>query len=280
MPLIFFGQTDITGKVWNEKEEPLFGATIVLLTQEDSTMISFALTDDKGRFRMDNVKKGEYFLQASFIAHESYSNKLSEDWSNRSLDLGIITLAESTELLQEVTVKAEHIPMGIKGDTISYNANAFKTRPNASVEDLLKKLPGIEVERNGNIKAQGEDVENVLVDGKEFFGKDPTMATKNLSAEAVDRVEVFDKRSEIAEFTGVDDGDEEKTINLKLKEDHKKGGFGNANLAGGTEDSYDAKLNYFRFSPAMQASVILSANKINEETFTINDRIEFIFDRI
>ena len=269
-------QHNIEGKVQNENSEPLPGATVVLLTQEDSTMTSFALSDDMGRFRLSNVDSDNYILQVSYIGHDNYSAPLTADWSDKSIQSGTITLSETTEILQEITISAEHIPMGIRGDTISYNANAFKTRPNATVEDLLQKLPGIEVERNGNIKAQGEDVENVLVDGKEFFGGDPTMATKNLAAEAVDEVQVYDKQSEIAEFTGVDDGEEEKTINLKLKEDHKQGGFGNLDGAGGTEDSYDTKLSYFRFTPSLQASAIVSTNNINEETFTFEDRIEFM----
>jgi len=123
------------------------------------------------------------------------------------------------EILTEVTIEADRIPLGVRGDTITYNTEAFKTKPGATVEDLLKRLPGVEVARDGSIKAQGEDVQNVLVDGKEFFGKDPKIATQNLEAEAVDEVEVFDKASEMAEFTGIDDGQEEKTINLKLKEE-------------------------------------------------------------
>jgi len=269
-------QHTITGKVFDQQEEALSGATIVLLDGKDSTMLSFALTDDLGRFRLPDVKADSNILQVSYISFESYSQMLEAKGSNKNLDLGIIRLNESSELLKEVTIKAEHIPMGIRGDTISYNADAFKTRPNATVEELLKKLPGIEVERNGNIKAQGEDVDNVLVDGKEFFGGDPKMATKNLKAEAIDKVEVYDKQSEVAEFTGIDDGEEEKTINLQLKEDHKNGGFGSAELAGGTEDSYQTGLNYFRFSPRLQASAIIASNNINEETFSFQDQIEFM----
>ena len=166
--------------------------------------------------------------------------------------------------------------MGILGDTISYNAAAFKVKPGATVEDLLKKLPGVDIQRDGSIKAMGEEVENVLVDGKEFFGNDPKIATKNLEAEAVDKVQVFDKKSEIAEFTGIDDGNKEKTINLKLKEEYKKGGFGNAKLAGGTESTYEAKVNYNRFSPKMQAAVILGANNINKQAFSFNEYISFM----
>ncbi len=269
-------QTTVIGKVLDETSQALSGATVVLLDGQDSTMISFALTDDLGRFRLSDVEADSNILQVSFISFESYSKMLSTDNNSKDLNIGIITLGESSEVLKEITIKAEHIPMGIRGDTISYNADAFKTRPNASVEDLLKKLPGIEVERNGNIKAQGEDVDNVLVDGKEFFGGDPKMATKNLKAEAIDKVEVYDKQSEVAEFTGIDDGEEEKTINLQLKEDHKNGGFGSADIAGGTEDSYQGGLNYFRFSPRMQASAIVASNNINEETFSFQDQIDFM----
>lgn len=273
--ICLYGQNTVTGEVWDSNNEPLVGATVVLLDL-DSTMVAFSLVNEEGEFTLEDIEEAQYIIQASFISYANFSEILALDWTEKEIQIERIVLKESTEVLQEVTIKAEHIPMGLHGDTLSYNAAAFKTRPNATVEDLLKKLPGIDVNRDGSIRAQGEDVENVLVDGKEFFGSDPKMATKNLEAEAVDKVEVYDKKSEIAEFTGVDDGQEEKTINLKLKEDHKKGGFGNANIAMGTEESYDSKLNYFRFTPTLQASLIFSANNINKETFTINDRIDFM----
>lgn len=271
-----YSQNQIDGKIIDKDNEALIGATVVLLDQVDSTMVAFGITNGQGQFRLNDIAPSDYLIQVSYISYASHQSNLDIEWNSKKIVLDPITLLESSVVLQEIEVSAEHIPMGIRGDTISYNASAFKTRPGATVEDLLKKLPGIEVERNGNIKAHGEDVENILVDGKEFFGSDLTMATKNLEAEAVDKVDVYDKKSDIAEFTGIDDGQEEKTINLQLKEGHKKGGFGNINVAGGTEESYDTKLNYFRFSPAMQASTIFSANNVNKETFSINDRIDFM----
>lgn len=269
-------QIDISGHVRNVNQEALLGATVVLLHAGDSTMQSFSLTNEDGYFLLEDIIEDKYILQVSYVSYNNFSEPLVLDWNADPVVIPVITLKESTETLQEVTITAEHIPMGIYGDTISYNASAFKTKPNATVEDLLKKLPGIKVERNGNIKAQGEDVKNVLVDGKEFFGGDPKMATKNLDAIAIEKVKVYDKKSDIAEFTGVDDGNEEKTINLELKEDYKKGTFGNARGEAGTKDSYNSKLNLFRFNPKMQASAIFSTNNINEETFTINDRIDFM----
>ena len=232
------------------------GATVVLLEPVDSSMVAFAISDADGLFTVDQVDSGSYVLQISFVSYGTKTTPV-EIGAERKNHLGSFSLTPTTEILQEITVKAEHIPMGVIGDTISYNAAAFKTKPGATVEDLLKKLPGVEVQRDGSIKAMGEDVNNVLVDGKEFFGDDPQIATKNLDAEAVEKVQVFDKKSDIAEFTGIDDGEEEKTINLKLKEDYKNGGFGTVGLAGGTESTYDGKLNYNRFSPQMQVAVIV-----------------------
>ncbi len=269
-------QTLVQGTIFDENQEILVGATVVLLEPIDSSMMSFGISDNEGVFTMEDVDPGEYVLQVSFVSYKTLYASINIEGSKKKENIGTYDLEPISEILQEVTVKAEHIPMGILGDTISYNAAAFKVKPGATVEDLLKKLPGVEVQRDGSIKAMGEDVENVLVDGKEFFGNDPKIATKNLEAEAVDKVQVFDKKSEIAEFTGVDDGNEEKTINLKLKEEYKKGGFGNANLAGGTESTYEGKINYNRFSPKMQAAIILGANNINKQAFSFNEYISFM----
>ncbi len=277
--LLTFGsqaQKGLSGKIVDEKGIALTGATVVLLDTPDSTMNAFAISDEKGEFTLEDISEGLYILQISFVSYNNISQEVDLVITEKSLDLGEISMTPSTEILKEVTIKAEHIPMGISGDTINYNTAAFKTKPGASVEDLLKKLPGIEVERDGSIKAQGEDVNKVLVDGKEFFGNDPKIATQNLEAEAVDKVQVFDKQSEIAEFTGVDDGQEEKAINLQLKEDYKNGGFGKLEAHGGTEDRYNSRLNYNRFSPSMQASIIASDNNINQQSFTLNDYISFM----
>lgn len=267
------GHIDIV--VSDVNDQPLIGATAVLLSQPDSIMTAFGITNEKGQCSMEKIDTGEYVLQVSYIGHSNHSESIYLPDTEGKVSKNI-TLTESSELLNEVTIKAEHIPMGIIGDTISYNAAAFKTRPGASVEDLLKKLPGIEVDRGGNIKAQGEDVEKVLVDGKEFFGDDPLIATKNLDAEAVEKVQVFDKASEIAEFTGIDDGQEEKTINLQLKEGHKSGGFGKVTAEGGTEDTWLGKVNYNRFSPSMQAAFIGSGNNVNQQSFSMNEYISFM----
>lgn len=276
LSITLYGQThEIHGNVVDNAGTPLIGATVVVLEESDSTMLSFGITDDSGRFEIYDLTAGNRILQVSYIGYAGHTSLVSINEQGK-ISVGEIVLAESTTVLEEVSIKAEHIPMGILGDTINYNAAAFQMRPGSSVEDLLKKLPGIEVARDGSIKAQGEDVKNILVDGKEFFSGDATIATKNLEAEFVDKVQVFDKKSEEAEFTGVDDANEEKTINLKLKEDYKNGGFGKVDLNGGTESTRNAKINYNRFSPSVQVSAIGNVNNINENVFSLTDYLDFM----
>ncbi len=269
-------QHDIEGHVMDENNIPLIGVTVILLEQSDSSMMAFSITNEKGDFRLEDVEKGDYLVQLSYISFQTTYISLITNWNDRKIDIGNQALKVYNELLKEITIEADRIPLGVRGDTLTYNTGAFKTREGATVEDLLKRLPGIEVARDGSIKAQGKEVENVLVDGKEFFGKDPKIATQNLDAEAIDKVQVFDKASEIAEFTGIDDGQKEKTINLKLKEDYKSGGFGKVAVHGGTEDRYLGKLNYNRFNTSMQASTIISGNNINKQAFTFNEYINMM----
>lgn len=269
------GQTfTIEGMIQDESSIGLAGATVVVLDNVDTTMMAFGVTDEDGKFKIYEVPSGAHLLQVSYTGYVDQHIPFSIESERKFFQP--ITMSVSTQLLKEVNVKAEHIPMGILGDTINYNASAFQTQPGASVEDLLKRLPGIEVARDGSIKAQGEDVKNVLVDGKEFFSNDPTIATKNLEAAAVEKVQVFDKESEEAEFTGIEDGNKEKTINLKLKEGYKSGGFGRVEAHGGTSGARLAKANYNRFSSSLQTSLIANTNNINQQAFSFNEYAEFM----
>ncbi len=184
-------------------------------------------------------------------------------------------MTDRTKVLSEVTITAEAPPVTLVGDTIQYNARSFKTQPNANVEDLLKRLPGVKVEKDGTVKAQGEKVQKVLVDGKEFFGNDPKIATKNLPADAIDKVQVYDKLSDQAQITGFDDGNSEKTINLKLKKDKKKGVFGKINAGTGSDERYQGKFNVNSFKGARQMSAIGMGNNTNAEGFSFMDVLNF-----
>ena len=266
----------IEGIVLDSTKQALSAATVVLLQQKDSVMVSFGITDAQGRFKMKKISAGQYLLQVSFVGYDSYSQILSFTAADNPLVIDPVVLSPASTDLNEVLVKAEHIPIQMRRDTIVYNADAFKVREGAAVEELLKKLPGVEVDRAGNIKAQGEDVNKVYVDGKEFFGDDPKIATKNLPADAIDKVEVYDKKSDMAEFSGIDDGQEEKTINLELKEDKKQGYFGNISAGYGTEQRFESKANVNRFGKKAQFSALGMANNINQQGFSFNDYLGFM----
>lgn len=266
-------QFQITGKLLDENQKPLPAGTIMLLSPQDSVMQFFTTTDQDGSFIFENITKQKYILQSSYLGYAA-------DWKDldvtKNIDLENIVLSPSSKLISTIEVSGELIPMKIGNDTVTFNTAAFPTLPGDRVEDLLKKMPGMEVERDGSIKAFGKQVENVLVDGKSFFGSDTKIATKNLDADAVKSVEVFDKQSDTAEFTGVEDGEEQRTINLELKEDRKTGYFGNAEIGGGTDQRFHAKTNLNRFKPGEQISLIAMGNNINEQGFSMMDYIDFM----
>ncbi len=264
----------LTGVLTDSSEQPLAGASVMLLQAEDSVLVRFGLTQEKGQFRIPGLKPGNYLLQASFLGYQSLYRPLSI--TTEAVDMGTLMMEAQTLTLETVTIEGEQVPIRMRNDTLEYNADAFGTRPTDAVEDLLRKLPGVEVERDGTIRARGERVQKVLVDGKEFFGDNPQMATKNLPADVVDKVQVFDKQSEMAEFTGIEDGQEQKAINLELKEDKKQGVFGSVEGGYGTQDRYNGRLNVNRFSNKLQLSVIGLANNINEQGFSFEEYLGFI----
>ena len=276
MPIWIAAQkTNITGIVADSTGAGLPAASVLLMEQRDSVIAQFGTSLDNGVFTLKKVPKGEYLLQIDHIGYESHYQALTIAGDKPSIELGTIQLLPANILLGGVDITADRTPLRISNDTITYNAGVFQTLPGSVVEDLLKKLPGVEVQSDGTIKAQGEVVKSVMVDGKEFFGTDPKIATKNLPANAVDKVQVFDKKSENAEFTGIDDGQEEKTINLQLKADAKAGYFGNVAAGYGTSERYEGKLNLNKFSGKTQISAIANANNINQQAFSLDDYINF-----
>ncbi|MFN8357577.1 MAG: outer membrane beta-barrel family protein [Spirosomataceae bacterium] len=262
----------IKGMLADTAKKPLPNATVLLMLAKDSSLVTFGRTGEQGRFELKNVSENTYFLKITFVGYKPFTQVIPPVQATE-IDLGVIKMQPVSKELDEVLIKGEKAPITIKQDTIEYNAGSFKTRPNAVVEDLLKKLPGVQVERDGTIKAQGQEVKKLMVDGKEFFGNDPKIATKNLPADAVDKVQVFDKKSDQAVFSGIDDGQREKSINLALKEDKKKGYFGSASMGYGTNDRFSAKLNLNRFTKTKQLAFIGAGNNINQQGFSINDAI-------
>lgn len=262
----------IKGEIRDSSGAAVPNVSVMLTAAKDNSLAGFAASNDKGFYQIDISDKGAYTLQASAIGFTEHIQSVD---IQQSMIVDIL-LNHQDIALKELAVTAEKAPLQIKKDTVEYNAQYFKTQPGSVVEDLLKKLPGVEVDASGQIKANGQQIKNVLVDGKEFFGTDPTMATKNLPADIVDKVQLFDKRSEEAEFAGIRDGNEEKTINIKLKNGKKQGNFGNIEGGYGTSNRYQFKGNLNNFARNRQLSVIGLANNTNTEGFSIREYIQFM----
>jgi hypothetical protein len=260
------------GEIRDSAGVGIANASVMLTAVKDSSLAGFGVSNDKGFFQIDIDSKGKYILQMSAMGFEENTQivDIQEDISEN------IILKNQATNLKEFVVTTEKTPMQIKKDTVEYNAQYFKTQPGSVIEDLLKKLPGVEVDASGQIKANGERIKTVLVDGKEFFGNDPTMATKNLPADIVDKIQMFDKRSEEAEFAGIRDGNEEKTINIKLKNGKKQGTFGNMEGGYGTSNRYQFKGNVNNFARNRQLSLIGIANNTNTEGFSIREYLQFM----
>lgn len=239
---IFAQEAQITGNISdNAAKTKLAQASISVLQAKDSILVKFTRTNAEGVFNFNNIANGDYILLVTYPEYADYVEKFQISESIKKKNFGEIDLLLKARLLQEVIVKGDAVAMRVKGDTTEFNAGSFKVQPNAKVEDLLKQLPGIQVDADGKITAQGETVNRVLVDGEEFFGDDPTLVTKNIRSDMVDKVQLYDDKSENAKFTGIDDGQRSKTINLKLKEDKKKGYFGKLDAGGGNSDFFSTQ---------------------------------------
>lgn len=249
-------------------------ATVMLLNPKDSTLVNFTRSGEKGDFDFKNVKNVPYLLKVSFVGHLPLQQYLPAS-ATETHDVGTLKIKPITSELLEVVVKAAKATLSIRGDTIEYDASSFKVPPGSTVEDLLRRLPGIDVDADGNIKAQGKDVKRVYVDGKTFFGDDPKAATKNLGAETISKVQVYNESSEQAKLTGVDDGKKDKAMNLELKEEYKKGSFGKLTAAIGTEERWAGRGSYNRFNKKEQLSFIGFANNINQTGVNWEDYGEF-----
>ncbi|MBL7743702.1 MAG: TonB-dependent receptor [Chitinophagaceae bacterium] len=254
------GQTSsLKGAVTDTTERRnLQNTVITLLHPKDSVLTGFTRADKVGSFSINNIPPGKYIMMITHPFVGDYFDQV-ELKPGETTDLGKVFMIPKSKLLAEVILKSGS-PIKIKGDTTIYTADSFKVREGANVEELLRRLPGIQVDKNGTITAMGERVTRVLVDGEEFFGSDPGIATKNLRADVVQEVQVFDKKSDQAEFTGIDDGIKDKTINLKLKEDKKKGYFGKAEIGGGLKDKFSNSVmaNAFKAKRKLAAYGIMS----------------------
>ncbi len=240
----------------------LLNTSISVLDAKDSTLIKFTRAGNTGDFLIDKLPAGKLILLVTYPGYADYVEHFNLNSTNTSKNFGSIDMQLKARLLTEVVVKGTTSGIKIKGDTTEFNAGSFVIQPNAKVEDLIKQFPGIQVDKDGKITAQGQTVTKVLVDGEEFFGDDPTLVTKNLRADMVDKVQLYDKQSDQATFTGIDDGVKNKTLNIKLKEDKKKGYFGKIDV-GGAPNGYNSEQVTFN---AFNAKQKLSLYGINSNT--------------
>jgi hypothetical protein len=272
--LAFAQKIAIDGVLKDSIGTALPSATVLLLNKVDSALVNFTSTNAEGAFEWKSIARQSYILKVSYVGYQTHMQLLQPSEEN-VLHVGEIRLKTQVRQLNEVTVTSEKAPVTIKKDTIEFNAGSFKTQENAVVEDLLKKLPGVEVDKDGTIRSQGEQVRRVTVDGKNFFGNDPKLATRNLPANAVAKVQVFDKKSDQATFTGIEDGQREKTINLELKEEKRKGAFGSITGGIGDNERYLGKASINQFRKGRQLSFLGMANNVNEQGFGMEEYMNF-----
>lgn len=267
-------KTTIKGLVRDTSGSEIAFPTVMLLNPKDSTLVNFTRADGVGVFEFKNVRNTPYLLKVSYLGYLPLQKHIAPSATDVN-DLGTVAIKPITTELMEVVIKTAKATLSIRGDTVEYDASSFKVPPGSTVEDLLRRLPGIEVDADGNIRAQGKDVKRVYVDGKTFFSDDPKAATKNLGAETISKVQVYNEKSEQAKLTGVDDGKKEKAMNLELKEEYKKGAFGKITGAVGTEDRWAGRGNYNRFNAKEQFSIIAYGNNTNQTGVNWEDYGEF-----
>ncbi len=264
----------IRGKILEKSTNlPMESATVYLTTLKDSTIIDYTISDKKGAFSLSTKKiKQPVFLKISYIGYTDYQQQLNELSADK--DFGDILIEELPKSLNEVVIKSEAPPVRIKKDTLEFNASSFKVRPDSNVESLLKQLPGVEIDANGKITVNGKEVNNILVNGKPFFGADGKIATENLPAEIIDKVQVTDTKTKEEEISGQAASSDEKTINLTIQKDKNKGLFGKFMAGKGSDDRYEASglINYFK--DEQKFSFLGSSNNVNSIGFSMDE----IFD--
>ena len=265
------GKVTISGTVLDKEDNSsVMQATVQLLSLPDSTMAVGNVTNNDGVFSV-SARPGKYVLKISYVGYLSYLKPLQLTSSKPSINLGKIMLETDAILLKEAVVVAEAPQVTVAGDTLGYNASAYRTSEGAMLEELVKKLPGAEVDDDGNVKINGKEVKKLMVDGKEFFGGDVKTGLQNLPVNMIEKINAYDRQSDNARITGIDDGEEETVLDLTVKKGMNQGWIGNMDGGIGTEDRYSASANVNRFASnsekSSQLSFIGRANNVNDQRF-------------
>lgn len=266
---VYSQTTSVLGLLIDENSaKPVTGANILLANNRDTLSGKGSVSGESGVFHIENLKAGRYMLRITHVSYKTYQKPIMiKEGKN---DLGTILIQSSAKMLKNVEVQANAIKIEIKGDTTQYKADGFKINPDANTQDLITKMPGITVE-GGTVKAQGEEVKRVLVDGKQFFGDDPNLALRNLPAEIVDKIQVFDQLSDQSQFTGFDDGNAVKTMNIVTRGSSRNGQFGKFYAGYGTDDRFSAGMNLNLFNGERKITILGLSNNINQQNFSIQD---------
>ena len=260
---------NISGSVIEkESGEAIVAATIQLLNLPDSAFVKGTTTEEQGQFSLKSVKRGEYVLKISYIGFVTkfVEVKLSEQ-RKKNVGIGYITMSEESILLEGMEVTAHAAKVAVQGDSLVYNAAAYRVPEGSTLEALVKQLPGAKVDKEGNITINGKTVSKILVDGKEFFLNDKEVAMKNIPTEMIDNLKTYDRKSDLSRVTGIDDGEEETVLDLTVKKGMKNGWYGNVNLGAGTKHCYAERFNVNRFNNDFQATVLGSANNVADMGF-------------
>lgn len=270
-PMAFAQQSgvNVTGSVVEQgSDTPIEQATVRLLNVKDSAMVRGVVSARNGSFTLKNVKKGSYLLHITFIGYDPLYQPLQITGKKNPVNVGKLELSDGAIELGEAVVIGKAPEVTVRNDTVEYNADSYKVTEGSVLEDLLKKMPGVEVDSEGKITVNGKEVKKVMVDGKEFFSDDPKVASKNLPAKMIDKLQVLDKKSDMAQMTGFDDEEEETVINLTVKPGMKQGWFGNAYGGYGSKDRYEGNAMVNRFVNNDQITFMGGANNTNNMGFS------------
>src|SRR5574344_1323583 len=252
----------------DETNEVVIAATVRILSLPDSSMVAGAATTTDGSFNIKKVKAGKYALKITYIGYRTRVLELDlTNKKDKNVELGYMYIIPDSKMMKEVTVRANAAQVQVKGASLVYNASAYRVPEGSVLEDLIKKLPGAKVDENGNITINGKTMKKILVEGKEFFLDDPNMALKNIPTNMIDKIKTYDRKSDFARVTGIDDGEEETVLDLTVKKGMNNGWFGNFDAGYGTEDRWSNRITVNRFTDNSQYTLTGGANNTGDMGF-------------
>ena len=264
---VFSQRITVSGRVLDSAGEAIDMVTVQILTLPDSTYVNGCVSNSRGYFTLPSVTAGSYAVKFSFVGYGTKVQAVNLTTRRTQVNLGTVRLEEDAVLLKEAVVTAQAAQVEVKEDTLQYNVSAYRVPEGSALEELVKKIPGAEVSEDGTITLNGKDITKILVNGKEFFSGDTQVAMKNLTVDMVDKIKAYDKKSDLARVTGIDDGEEEAVLDLTVKKGMNQGIFGNVDLGGGTESRWVGKAMVNQFADRRQFSLMANLNNVNDQGF-------------